>query len=84
MATSKVDGLHHYFRTTPIVEGRYQLGTPQDINGRNFILKRDLTRASIKNMRLPCATGNNFAGSQAGPILHHLVERRIALGSGCV
>jgi hypothetical protein len=28
----------------PIAEGRYQQGTPQDINDRNFVPKGDLTR----------------------------------------
>jgi hypothetical protein len=28
----------------PIAETRYQHGTPQDISGRNFVPKRDLTR----------------------------------------
>lgn len=39
------DELHGWSsRVSAQTEGRYQHGTPQDINGRNFVPKRDMTR----------------------------------------
>ena len=40
----EIDGLRPLISNRLIAETRYQHGTPQDTGGRNFILKRDLTR----------------------------------------
>jgi hypothetical protein len=66
----------------PIPEARYQHGTPQDTNGRNFIPQCDFTRYCNRTRNCSC-NGTTVCQKPCWPISHHLVERGVAFGSGC-